>query len=37
MIDIWKATPPFIIIQLLVLILAMIFPQLVMWLPSKMM
>jgi tripartite ATP-independent transporter DctM subunit len=37
MIDIWKATPPFILIQLFVLILAMIFPQLVLWLPSKMM
>mgnify|MGYP002630042667 CR=1 FL=1 len=37
MIDIWKATPPFIAIQVLVLILAMIFPQLILWLPSKMM
>ncbi len=37
MVDIWKATPPFIIIQVLVLILTMIFPQLVLWLPSKMM
>ena len=37
MVDIWKATPPFIAIQLAVLILAMIFPQLILWLPSKMM
>lgn len=37
MVDIWKATPPFILIQVLVLILTMVFPQLVMWLPSKMM
>jgi len=36
MVDIWKATPPFIAIQLFVLILAMIFPQLILWLPSKM-
>ncbi len=37
MVDIWKATPPFIAIQIFVLILAMVFPQLVLWLPSIMM
>ena len=36
-VDIWKATPPFIAIQILVLLLAMVFPQLVLWLPSIMM
>lgn len=34
MIDIWKATPPFIAIQVLVLILVAIFPKLTLWLPS---
>lgn len=34
--DIWKSVPPFVGIQLLVLILTMIFPQLALWLPNKM-
>ena len=34
--DIWQSVPPFVGIQLLVLILAMIFPQLALWLPGKM-
>jgi len=34
--DIWKAVPPFVGIQLIVLILTMIFPQLALWLPGKM-
>ena len=37
MADIWMAAPPFIAIQLFVLILAMIFPQMVLWLPSMLM
>ena len=35
--DIWKSTPPFVGIQLIVLILVMIFPQLALWLTYKMM
>jgi len=35
--DIWQAIPPFVIMQLIVLILVMIFPQLALWLPEKMM
>jgi len=34
--DIWRAIPPFVAIQLLVLILTMLFPQLALWLPEKM-
>jgi len=35
--DIWKSIPPFVGIQLIVLILVMIFPQLALWLTYKMM
>ncbi|WP_300464665.1 TRAP transporter large permease subunit, partial [Desulfobacula sp.] len=35
--DIWLSIPPFVIMQLIVLILVMIFPQLALWLPDKMM
>ncbi|MCK5163729.1 MAG: TRAP transporter large permease subunit [Desulfobacula sp.] len=35
--DIWRSVPPFVIMQLIVLILIMIFPQLALWLPDKMM
>ena len=35
--DIWRSIPPFVIMQLIVLILIMIFPQLALWLPDKMM
>lgn len=34
--DIWRSVPPFVAIQLLILILTMIFPQLALWLPGKM-
>jgi tripartite ATP-independent transporter DctM subunit len=34
--DIWQAVPPFVAIQLLVLLLTMLFPQLALWLPDKM-
>ncbi len=34
--DIWRAVPPFAAIQLLVLILTMVFPELALWLPRKM-
>jgi len=34
--DIWRSIPPFVLIQLLVLILTMLFPQLALWLPDKM-
>jgi tripartite ATP-independent transporter DctM subunit len=34
--DIWQAVPPFVAIQLLVLLLTMLFPQLALWLPAKM-
>jgi len=33
--DIWRSIPPFVAIQLLVLILTMLFPQLALWLPDK--
>lgn len=33
--DIWRAVPPWMLMQLLVLILVMAFPQLATWLPSK--
>ncbi|NOX32673.1 MAG: TRAP transporter large permease subunit [Deltaproteobacteria bacterium] len=35
--DIWRSVPPFVIMQLIVLIFVMIFPQLALWLPDKMM
>ncbi len=34
--NIWQAVPPFVAIQLIVLIITMLFPQLAMWLPEKM-
>ncbi len=34
--DIWRSVPPFVGIQLLVLIIAMAFPQVALWLPEKM-
>ena len=34
--DIWQSVPPFVAIQLLVLLLTMLFPQLALWLPGKM-
>ncbi len=34
--DIWRAVPPFVLIQLLVLILTMLFPWLATWLPELM-
>jgi len=34
--DIWRAVPPFVLIQLLVLILTMLFPKLATWLPQLM-
>ena len=34
--DIWRSVPPFVAIQLLVLLLTMLFPQLALWLPDKM-
>ncbi|MFQ5486764.1 MAG: TRAP transporter large permease subunit, partial [Desulfobacterales bacterium] len=34
--DIWRSIPPFVAIQLLVLLLTMLFPQLALWLPDKM-
>ncbi len=34
--DIWRSVPPFVAIQVLVLVLAMIFPQIALWLPNKM-
>jgi tripartite ATP-independent transporter DctM subunit len=33
---IWRAVPPFVAIQLLVLIITMIWPQVALWLPSRM-
>ncbi|MFW5640232.1 MAG: TRAP transporter large permease subunit, partial [Thermodesulfobacteriota bacterium] len=35
--DIWRSAPPFVLIQLLILILVMIFPQIAIWLPNKLM
>jgi len=35
--DIWAATPPFLAVQLLILILVMIFPLIATWLPGKIM
>ncbi|UCF92439.1 MAG: TRAP transporter large permease subunit, partial [Desulfobacterales bacterium] len=34
--DIWRSVPPFAGIQLLVLIITVLFPQLALWLPEKM-
>lgn len=34
--DIWKSIPPFVAIQLIVLVMVMIFPQLALWLTDKM-
>ncbi|UCD82687.1 MAG: TRAP transporter large permease subunit [Desulfobacterales bacterium] len=34
--NIWQSVPPFVVIQLLVLLLTMLFPQLALWLPEKM-
>ncbi len=33
--DIWRAAPPFMLIQLIVLIAVMLFPELATWLPNK--
>lgn len=35
--DIWRSVPPFVGMQLLVLVLTMVFPALALWLPGKMM
>ena len=37
MMDIYKSVTPFILVQLLVLIICMVFPELVLWLPNKIM
>jgi tripartite ATP-independent transporter DctM subunit len=34
--DIWQSVPPFVAIQLIVLLLTMLFPQLALWLPEMM-
>ena len=34
--DIWRSVPPFVAIQLVVLVLTMVLPQLALWLPNKM-
>ena len=34
--DIWQSVPPFVAIQLLVLIITVLFPELALWLPGKM-
>jgi len=34
--DIWRSIPPFVAMQIFVLILTMLFPQLALWLPDKM-
>jgi len=33
--DIWRSIPPFVAKQLIVLVITMIFPQLALWLPNK--
>jgi tripartite ATP-independent transporter DctM subunit len=33
--DIWRSVPPFVLIQVVVLLLVMIFPQIATWLPNK--
>ncbi|MFT5557815.1 MAG: TRAP-type mannitol/chloroaromatic compound transport system permease large subunit [Psychromonas sp.] len=37
MMDIYKSVTPFIMVQLVVLVICMVFPELVLWLPNKMM
>lgn len=37
MLDIYKSVTPFILIKLLVLVLCLLFPDVVMWLPNKVM
>lgn len=37
MLDIYKSVTPFILLKLMVLIICMLFPELVMWLPNKVM
>jgi TRAP-type mannitol/chloroaromatic compound transport system permease large subunit len=32
--DIWRSVPPFVLIQLFVLILVMVFPKIATWLPN---
>lgn len=34
--DVWRAVPPFIAIQVFVLMITMVWPQIALWLPSKM-
>jgi len=34
--DIWRSIPPFVGMQLIVLVITVIFPQLALWLPNKM-
>jgi len=34
--DVWRSAPPFLVILILVMILVILFPQLTLWLPSKM-
>lgn len=34
--DIWRSIPPFVLIQLFVLIATMVFPQIALWLPNNM-
>jgi tripartite ATP-independent transporter DctM subunit len=34
--DIWRSIPPFVLMQLLTLVLVMIFPQIALWLPDRM-
>jgi tripartite ATP-independent transporter DctM subunit len=34
--DIWRSVPPFVVMQLIVLVLTMIFPQIALWLPDLM-
>lgn len=33
--DIWRSVPPFLIMQIMVIILVMVFPQLALWLPRR--
>lgn len=37
MMDIYRSVTPFIVVQLAVLIICMVFPELVLWLPNKVM
>jgi tripartite ATP-independent transporter DctM subunit len=34
--DVWRSAPPFVAILVMIMILVILFPQLVLWLPSKM-